>query len=456
MKVYSSDSSLIQGQKIKKGNQFIHVIKPCRLDEGIISLSDLNLEVQLEGDLTWFIPASGSGSRMFQLLHDYLNDLIVSRELEIFISNLNLFPFFDMLPDQLKSCSTHNQEQLLELIKFVLFENGLNFGSLPKGLIPFHRTHKGFTTSFQDQIEQGQLIFTGPTQFHFTIQENYQSQIEQNINESEKEKDSSVTFSYQSPETNSYVFDSQLNLAFDNHSSPLKRPSGHGALLRNLNEVQSDYILIKNIDNVQHLSKSKLTLNYWNDLIKLTQVIKNQLFELYKNPKLEVLLELNQKYHFTSKENLEMLVGDEQIQTFINRPIRVCGMVKNSGQPGGGPFWVEKNGVVSKQIVEKAQIAPTLSQQQIVEQSSHFNPVMIVASVKDYQGVKFNLTDFKDDESYFIVQKRHEGKDVQFIENPGLWNGSMAHWISVFVEIPAETFSPVKTVLDLLDESHQA
>jgi hypothetical protein len=243
---------------------------------------------------------------------------------------------------------------------------------------------------------------------------------------------------------------------FENDSSPLKRPSGHGALIHNLNEVQSDYILIKNIDNVQYLSKSKLTLNYWNDLIKLTQVIKNQLSELCKNPKLEVLLELNQKYHFTSKENLEMLVGDEQIQTFINRPIRVCGMVKNSGQPGGGPFWVEKNGVISKQIVEKSQIAPTLSQQQIVEQSSHFNPVMIVASVKDFQGVKFNLIDFKDDESYFIVQKRYEGRDVQFIENPGLWNGSMAHWISVFVEIPAETFSPVKTVLDLLDESHQA
>jgi hypothetical protein len=149
------------------------------------------------------------------------------------------------------------------------------------------------------------------------------------------------------------------------------------------------------------------------------------------------------------------MTSDESIVKILNRPIRVCGMVKNEGQPGGGPFWVNDNGVVSKQIVEKAQISMRSDQYRLMVQSTHFNPVMIAASALSLDGEKLDLVDFKDDSKYFIVNKRHHGQKIRFLELPGLWNGCMANWNTIFVEIPSETFSPVKTVLDLLEEAHK-
>jgi hypothetical protein len=265
----------------------------------------------------------------------------------------------------------------------------------------------------------------------------------------------SLSFSEQRPETDSFVFDENLDLVLNHESIPLRKPAGHGALLQNLNELQSEYILIKNIDNVQHLNKSNQSTTLWNNLIDFAQVVKNQITEIYTKPDLNQLLELNECYQFSTEEYLRSLTNSEQIKDFLNRPFRVCGMVKNSGQPGGGPFWIEKNGVVSKQIVEKAEISLDIEQQQILEQSTHFNPVMIVASVMDLTGKKYDLSLYSDEQSYFVVNKKYEGKNIKFIEKPGLWNGSMAFWNTIFVEIPSETFSPVKTILDLLDDAHQ-
>ena len=222
-----------------------------------------------------------------------------------------------------------------------------------------------------------------------------------------------------------------------------------------MNQIQADFLLLKNIDNIQHKAKSELAMTSWNHLLKYTQLIKSQLIDLFENPSIVRLNELNKMYQFNSGDLINSFENVDEIRNFIDRPMRVCGMVKNSGQPGGGPFWIEKNGIVSKQIVEQAQISTIDSQQQIMKQSTHFNPVMIIASVEDMTGNNYNLEDYCDYESYFIVHKKHEGKDIQFIENPGLWNGSMANWLTVFVELPAETFSPVKTVLDLLNEMHQ-
>jgi hypothetical protein len=182
--------------------------------------------------------------------------------------------------------------------------------------------------------------------------------------------------------------------------------------------------------------------------------IKKELHEVWHNPSKELLIQINTKYQLVDSEYLESISNSAEILELINRPLRICGMVKNSGQPGGGPFWVKSNGKLTKQIIEKAQISEDTYQQQISENSTHFNPVMIVASVKDFEGKKYNLSDFVDDETYFVVTKNHKGKSIQYLENPGLWNGSMAHWNSVFVEIPSEVFSPVKTILDLLDERH--
>ena len=455
MKVHSSDSSSIQRQKIAAGNQFIQLIKPCTLNDGIIQLPEILPETSLNESVTWFIPSSGSGSRMFQFLHDFLKNQLVTTELQVFIQNLNRFPFFDMLEDKHKNVSIENIPELVDLVEFILFRKGLNFSDLPKGLIPFHFTETGLNTAFQDQYIQGKRIQAKQLDFHFTIQKDYQLEIEESIQRVRNENDFPISFSEQNSETDSFVFNDKLELIVTIDSSPLKKPAGHGSLLENLNQIQADFILLKNIDNVQHSAKCELSFTSWNNLVKYTQIIKNQLIDLFKNPSFVGLNELNKIYQFSSEESIDSFENIDDIRALVNRPLRVCGMVKNSGQPGGGPFWIEKNGVVSKQIVEQAQISKQDSQQQIMKQSTHFNPVMIIASVKDMTGNKYNLADYCDNESYFIVHKKHEGNDIQFIENPGLWNGSMANWLTVFVELPAETFSPVKTVLDLLNEMHQ-
>jgi hypothetical protein len=455
MKVHISDSISIQRQKIANGNQVIHLIKPCSLNDGIIQLPEILPETQLNASVTWFIPSSGSGSRMFQFLHDFLKNQLVSTELQVFIQNLNRFPFFDMLEDKHKNVSIQNIPELVDLVEFILFRKGLNFSDLPKGLIPFHSAETGLNTAFQDQYIQGKRIQAKQLDFHFTIQKDYQLEIEESILRVRNENDFPISFSVQNSETDSFVFDNKLELIVTNDALPLRKPAGHGSLLENLNQIQADFVLLKNIDNVQHSAKCELSITSWNYLFKYTQIIKNQLIDLFENPSFVGLNELNKIYQFSSEESIDSIENIDDIRALINRPLRVCGMVKNSGQPGGGPFWIEKNGVVSKQIVEQAQISTIDSQQQIMKQSTHFNPVMIIASVKDAKGEKYNLAEYRDNESYFIVHKKHEGNDIQFIENPGLWNGSMANWLTVFVELPAETFSPVKTVLDLLNEMHQ-
>ena len=455
MKVHSSDSISIQRQKIAAGNQFIRLIKPCSLNDGIIQLPEILPEIQLNASVTWFIPSSGSGSRMFQFLHDFLKNNLITAELKFFIQNLNRFPFFELLEEKYKNVSVENMEELIDLVEFILFNKGLNFSDLPKGLIPFHSAEIGMTTAFQDQYLQGKGIQASRLEFHFTIQEEYQQQIEESIQRVRNENDFPISFSVQNSETDSFVFNDKLELIVTNDALPVRKPAGHGSLLGNLNQIQADFLLLKNIDNIQHKAKSELAMTSWNHLLKYTQLIKSQLIDLFENPSIVRLNELNKMYQFNSGDLINSFENVDEIRNFIDRPMRVCGMVKNSGQPGGGPFWIEKNGIVSKQIVEQAQISTIDSQQQIMKQSTHFNPVMIIASVEDMTGNNYNLEDYCDYESYFIVHKKHEGKDIQFIENPGLWNGSMANWLTVFVELPAETFSPVKTVLDLLNEMHQ-
>jgi hypothetical protein len=177
--------------------------------------------------------------------------------------------------------------------------------------------------------------------------------------------------------------------------------------------------------------------------------------KVFDAPSIEALQSLNERFQVFSESQINEIKTVDCIKSLLNRPSRVCGMVKNEGQPGGGPFWVNDKGVVSKQIVEKAQISLKGDQYRMMVQSTHFNPVMIAASSISLDGQKFDLMDFKDDTKYFIVRKKHHGKEINFIELPGLWNGSMANWNTIFLEIPSETFSPVKTVLDLLEDAHK-
>ena len=183
-------------------------------------------------------------------------------------------------------------------------------------------------------------------------------------------------------------------------------------------------------------------------------LFKNEAHKIYDSPSLNELLDLNQKYQLFDQHEIENIHGAEAIRELLNRPVRVCGMVRNEGQPGGGPFWIEHNGRASKQIVEKAQISADHDQRNILLKSTHFNPVMISASVTSFDGKKFDLTRYRDENAFFIVHKTNNGESVNYLEQPGLWNGSMANWITLFIEIPSSAFSPVKTLTDLIHPSH--
>ncbi|MBM3451560.1 MAG: DUF4301 family protein [Bacteroidetes bacterium] len=446
-----------QREKLKSGLPEIQLIKPCILNNGIIPLPEIKTREVVNESISLFIPASGAGSRMFQSLFDYLNDFdLTKKEIKQFSESVANFAFYKNIDSQLRIAFEGNQLSLEDLIKFIFSERGLNYARLPKGLIPFHLGVDGTSNPFQDSIIQGLKLGIQKIDFHFTIQREFENEIMQSISKVLVDDLSKVQFSEQYKETDSIIFDSYFNPIKISENQFLTRPSGHGALLTNLNRVDADYILIRNIDNVQHSSKSQNSIDVWNRLLNLTLQINKEFKKIWKNPTKEALLRLNEMYHFYDSDHIDSIKTSEQILALINRPLRICGMVTNSGQQGGGPYWVKnKSGFLTKQIVEETQILSNKNQQDLLEKSTHFNPVMIVASVKDFTDKKYDLTQFADHETYFIVSKTYQGKMIQYIERPGLWNGSMAQWTSVFVEIPSEVFSPVKTIMDLLDDKHK-
>jgi hypothetical protein len=270
-----------------------------------------------------------------------------------------------------------------------------------------------------------------------------------------------LTYSLQNPATDTIAVDMNNNPVINEQGELIFRPAGHGALLENLNAIDSEIIFIKNIDNV-------ITEKYLHDTVKYKKVlggylisVRNQINKIL--PELEnEILDINRineiKQFCTDKLEIEIKEepGTELLMKILNRPVRVCGVVKNEGEPGGGPFWVDRNGKISKQIVESAQVDMTNNlQKDIWNSSTHFNPVDIVCSVRDYKGNKFDLNKFVDSDAGIITKKSVNGKEIKALEQPGLWNGAMAEWITLFVEVPLITFNPVKTVFDLLKQEHQ-
>ena len=445
---------LKQQQKLKKGAPEFELVGPCTIGEGIVELDSNTSIFNSETKITWFIPASGSGSRMFQFLYDFLEKRNnENSDFQKFMKNLKSFAFYHSMDVNVRDKFEEGQMEVTDLIHHLLVESGLNLGKLPKGLIPFHVCQDQILNAFQEQVLQGLKLPFKNIDFHFTIQKEFEQEVLKSLNEIDNLKGTTIQFSVQEKVTDSVAFDSDFNPIMVSQDF-LKRPSGHGALLQNLNRIETEFILIKNIDNVQHIDRSDESIKQWTGIIYLLNEVKSQLFEIWKSPNLNQLKDVNKQFQIFSDEQLKLITTDEDLKNLLNRPIRICGMVKNSGQPGGGPFWVNRDGVISKQIVEKAQISNHPDQQIILNNSSHFNPVMVAASVYNFDREKFDLSEFVDEESYFIVNKTHEGKAIQYIENPGLWNGSMANWNSIFVEIPTHVFSPVKTILDLLEPAH--
>ena len=432
-----------------------------------------------------FVPASGAATRMFKSLNEFLHEfnpktdtinsyvnLNKDKDLSLFIVGLRSFPFYNELKDKTKAIfpdySKYNSDQKVHaIVKTLLSEEGLNFANKPKGILPFHIENQKTITPIDEQVFET-AFYKKPNEkakIHFTITKEFEADFLAITN---KYDFLDISFSYQN-ETSDTIAVHADNSPFRTENHKLFfRPGGHGALIENLNQLQSDIVFIKNIDNVSQnnreliLHQKKLLGGI---LIYTKRQIEIALTKLYSESLQpedikEIIDFVETKMSFPLPEELKMFRFNYQKEFLIkilNRPIRVCGMVKNEGEPGGGPFWVQdEKGRRSLQIVESSQIDLTNENQRaIFKNSTHFNPVDIVCSLKDYKGNKFDLNKFVDHQAAFITEKTINGKPIKAFELPGLWNGAMAKWTTIFVEVPLETFNPVKTVNDLLKPAHQ-
>jgi hypothetical protein len=445
--------------------------------------------------LVKFVPASGAATRMFKHLYEYM-ELPETRKSDpkifddkdfnsvgYFFQNLGKFAFYDdlkkiMLRDGviIEECIAHRD--LDTILDFILNPKGLNYGSLPKGILKFHHYGSFSRTATGEHLVEGAHYCANRAKrvaVHLTVSPEHVASFKdliayvQPYYESMFGVNYEIEFSVQKPSTDTIAVDMKNQPFREKDGSLVFRPGGHGALIENLNDLDSDIVFIKNIDNVVPDRLKAETYRYKKILGGLLIQIQGKAFSLLKaldkKPPAEEVIEdavqfctrqINTSfpvdfYHWLESKKVKYL------QEILNRPIRVCGMVKNEGEPGGGPFWVKnKQGEISLQIVESSQIdLKNAEQKKILNSSTHFNPVDLVCSLKNYKGEKFDLHNFIDYNAGFISIKSKDGKQLKALELPGLWNGAMANWITVFVEVPIITFNPVKTVNDLLREQHQ-
>lgn len=494
-----------QIEMFKRGFPDLKLNRPCTVGDGITVLQDTwhdrliehHREAELNGRLLKFVPASGAASRMFKSLQAMREKLVAERDgttpatepeekdrqfLAKFVTEIERFAFYDALKAELKTRG-HELEYLLQnndylpVLEALLAKTGLNYAALPKGLIPFHHYDDANRTAFEEQVVEGVAYAMDKSRaaaLHFTISPEHKPRIYDHFDEIKRRYESDdirlqIGDSIQDPATDTIAVDME-NKPFRNpDGSLLFRPGGHGALLKNLDESGGDILIIKNIDNVvpDHLKTE--TIRYKKLLVGYLVELQKQLFsylealetqEANSSQIAEMTEFAHSKLAIDIPADFSQRTISEQrdfLYQNLNRPVRVCGMVKNEGEPGGGPFWVEHNdGSTSLQIVEKSQIdLKSEEQRQILAASTHFNPVDLVCAIRDFRGQPFDLHRFVDAKTGFISTKYKDGKPLKALELPGLWNGSMADWNTVFVEVPLSTFSPVKTVNDLLRNEHQ-
>lgn len=490
----------------KNGFPEIILTRPAVIGDGIVHANEECIEKYIEQfeyrkdllSMVKMVPASGAASRMFKELIEFRNTYTGTEEefleffknkeagsMYFFFENLESLPFFDELKSSLQERGYY-LDKLLEkreynfIIDEILYIDGLNYSKLPKGLLKFHSYKDGSRTPLEEHLVESANYCKNSknlSKIHFTVSEehlkNFQQHIKHNRKKFEEKHEAkfNVSFSIQKKSTDTISVDENNELIRDEKNHPLLRPGGHGALIENLNDIKADIVFIKNIDNVVPDRLKPLTYKYKKFLAGMLLKMQNRIFEYLKvldNTKFlhadklheitdfcrnELFIEHPKEAYY---ENREELIN--YLKIVLNRPIRICGMVKNEGEPGGGPFWVKDNltGISSLQIIEKVQINTDKNdQKEILEQSTHFNPVDLVCGIRDYKGKKFNLLDFVDKSTGIISSKSYKGKDIKIQELPGLWNGAMANWTTIFVEVPLDTFSPVKTVQDLFKIEHR-
>ena len=432
-----------------------------------------------------FVPASGAASRMFKNLFEFLgadyDEPTTAFEKEFF-ARITDFAFYNDLNE---ACKRNEKADIPALIAAknykavvanLLNEAGLNYGALPKGLLKFHKYENGARTPLEEHLVEGALYAAGKTgrvNVHFTVSAEHKDLFRVLVEEKVKDYslkynvDYNITFSEQKPSTDTVAADMD-NKPFRDNDKLLFRPGGHGALIENLNDLDADVIFIKNIDNVVPDKLKDDTVLYKKLIAGVLVALQKQAFKYlelldsgkYTQEQIEEVIRFVQQKLFCRNPKIKDLEDADLVlylRKKLNRPMRVCGMVKNVGEPGGGPFLAyNQDGTISLQILESSQIdMKDPEKKEMFEKGTHFNPVDLVCAVRDYKGHKFDLVKYVDKATGFISYKSKNGKDLKALELPGLWNGAMSDWNTVFVEVPLSTFNPVKTVNDLLRPQHQ-
>ena len=483
-----------QLETFRKGFPFLKLVSAATVDNGIQKLTSGEEDKMIDAwnsyldsgaDVVKFVPASGAASRMFKKLYSFLDGSESSTQDEFmskFFTNIHKFAFFDKLDTVLSEKEGKGIDALITdgeykvIVDFLLNPKGLNYGNLPKALLQFHRTDGSVHTALAEHLEEGAqyaMNSSGNVKVHFTVSENHKELFAKELEKTLPQMAETfkakydISMSTQKPSTDTIAVNVD-NTPFREDDKLLFRPGGHGALIENLNDINADVIFIKNIDNV-------VPKNYREQTVKYKRVLGGVLVSAQK--KIAEYQNLLENGNYTMDKVLEIVrflqrqlcvrneetkhLEDSELVVYLkkklSRPIRVCGVVRNQGEPGGGPYIAySQDGTTAPQILESSQIDMDDKRSvELMEGATHFNPVDLVCYVKDYKGDKFDLTKYVDRNTGFISEKSKSGHDIKALELPGLWNGAMSDWNTIFVEVPVETFNPVKTVNDLLRESHQ-
>lgn len=476
------------------GFPYLSIVAPAAVGKGVMKIEKNDEKFYLdvwrdfmESDrkVTKFVPASGAASRMFKDLYSFIegNESVPTTQIEKdFFEKVEQFAFFNSLDETCKQLYGSDVSALCaerrykDVASALLGSNGMDYGNMPKGLLLFHKYPEGNRTPVGEHLTEGTYYAknkAGVVDVHFTVSEEHQEMFEllvaaRKLNyEFKLGAAFTVSYSIQKPNTDTIAADSDNQPFRNEDGSLLFRPGGHGALIENLNDIDSDVIFIKNIDNVvpDHLKEGEA---HYKRLLGGILVVMQQRTHAYLN-RLEsgeaTQDELMEMLAFTENELLISHHGEfdsddtlkDYLKRKLDRPFRVCGMVRNQGEPGGGPFIaVNPDGTASLQILESSQIDTSdATAMEAFKSGSHFNPVDVVCGVRCNQGNKYDLTKFVDRNTGFISSKSKSGRELKALELPGLWNGAMSDWNTLFVEVPISTFNPVKTVNDLLRPEHQ-
>ena len=483
-----------QLQQFREGFPYLRLRGAAAIGAGIVAPGDAECQAFVEAweaykreghHITKFVPASGAASRMFKNMFEFRDgdhDAPVSDFERTYFERLHDFAFFPALDDAcevLYGCGADAlmaKGQYKQIVSAMLDEEGLNYGQLPKGLLQFHAYPDCARTPLEEHLVEAALYAAsdGQADVHFTVSAEHRELFEELVERilpAYEEKFNikfHVSFSEQKPSTDTVAANPDGTPFRNSDGSMLFRPGGHGALIENLNEIEADVIFVKNIDNVVP-DRLKADTVEWKQIIAGVLVtLQKKAFDYlnlldsgkYTHEEIEEMIRFVQQDLCCRKGDIKNLEDADLVSYLrkkLNRPMRVCGVVKNVGEPGGGPFLTyNQDGTVSLQILESSQIDKSNKEyMEMFTKGTHFNPVDLVCAVKNYKGEAFDLPKFVDPTTGFISQKSKSGKELQALELPGLWNGAMSDWNTIFVEVPLSTFNPVKTVNDLLREQHQ-